>query len=118
MINNKSIKESNLIRIDKRLMLNFNHYLYTYITNNDNYQQCLTDTSPHYYEDDNIIRISIVYKDNQYQDVIYKDNILFIFKKFLYLSLIELDLEDIECFIIKNIGNCKNKINITIDINK
>lgn len=104
--------------INKYYMTNFNHYLYSCITEDNSYSNCEKNTSINYFENNNMIRFTTVYKNNQYQDNIYKQKILSILNKFIYLSQLNVNLNNINCYIIKNIGNNKDKINITIDITK
>lgn len=52
-------------QINKLYMLNFNYYLYSYLTKDNQYLNCITNTVTDYYENDKMISYSIVYKNIQ-----------------------------------------------------
>lgn len=103
--------------INEITMINFNYDLYKCITRDDNYQYFIKNTIIHYNNEERI-SISTIYKNNQFKNNICKEYILIILKKFIYLKQLKLDVNNINCYIIKNIGNNKDKTNITIDIKK
>lgn len=110
------IKEG-INEVDEITMINFNYDLYKCITRDDNYQYFIKNTIIHYNNEERI-SISTIYKNNQFKNNICKEYILIILKKFIYLKQLKLDVNNINCYIIKNIGNNKDKTNITIDIKK
>lgn len=98
-------------KVNELYMTEFNSYLYSYLTNDT--ESFRENTITKYYEDERLISYSIVYTKNTFLNCFNKQTVFHTWNQFSRGNV-----KNMDCYIIKNIGNQKNRIHLNIEIIK